>query len=1071
MPAFADCASSALLIEDQAEAPGPQAGAAPVPDLPAAVLASEGRDPGAPGATEFILIRSDRAATKSYRFDPGAGRPVKAAEPGLSSGMVYRASLSGTKPLAELERVLEALPSNVVLACGTMADRRDAAPLTTRDRLARTPGAITRTKGFATYPAGRPGLLMLDHDAKDLPDPVRTLLDAAGGFATVLAVVFPAFGRAGLLTRPSVSTGIRATATGAMTPGGGCHLYAVAEDGADLPAFVKRLHQHLVLNGLGWVFVSKAGHSDVRSLIDTDASGDPERLAFEADAILGAGLEHVAGARACHVERDGVPLDTASLPDLTPEELAQLAAIKAELLAAAEPEAAPLRAKAQQERADKLIAGGVALDKARARVEQAFDHQRLDPAETVHLDDGRTPTVADILRDPAAFDGATGADPLEPGYGGGRDKAIWLTRGLHVRCYSQAHGGQSFEAGWTARDLIEAWDARRDATELCGMWLRTILDDPDADQAALAAAGVPTWALLEFGLADLADLAGMVAREEWCELANLQTQLGGAFADALDASVAHGDVDRAAVAAGLARGAALLSAPTGAIPDGWADRLTRGKNGTVSPTLSNALAGLGMGCGLTGHLRLDQACGLPVLIGVPPGSAVWNALSLGRAPQLYRDPLTDWPVFAWSDTLLTTALVHLEGWGAGLPQRGQAEHAVARIAEEGAFSSVGRWLRGLSWDSVPRLDGWLARHAGADPSSGFNAVALSRWMIGGVARALFPDERGDAAQMDTALVLAGVQGAGKSQFFRELCPVQQWHTESSLGNLSGKDAPMQLAAHWIVDMAEGGSIKANSVEAFKQFMTTRFDSFRPPYGRNVVRLPRRNVFAMTINPDGAGFLRDGTGNRRFWVVEVAGIDLAQLRRDRDQLWAEAVARFDKGERWWLDKGDPQDATLMDEAAAAAEVHRIQTTIEEQLRRYVLEAPPFDPDCNTAWKPRPEPLTVMSAGPVVLREIGQGKALNSTYGAADFGRAATSMGWVPVRVKTRSGPVKRDQKVWVNSDGAAAWDADKRHAGPARRFSAWLEEEARGGRLGLRDGSGLDAEWFKANGVDLPDLGP
>ena len=315
-------------------------------------------------------------------------------------------------------------------------------------------------------------------------------------------------------------------------------------------------------------------------------------------------------------------------------------------------------------------------------------------------------------------------------------------------------------------------------------------------------------------------------------------------------------------------------------------------------------------------------------------------------------------------------------------------------------------------------------------------------------------ERGAPAQMDTALVLVGKQGAGKSRFFRELCPVPLWHTESSLGNLSGKDAPMQLAAHWIVDMAEGGSVKANSVEAFKQFMTATFDSFRPPYGRNVVRLPRRNVFAMTVNPDGAGFLRDGTGNRRFWVVEVEGLDIAQLRRDRDQLWAEAVRRFDKGERWWLDK---DDAALMAEAAASAEGHRIQTTIEEQLRRYVAEAPPFDPGSNAAWTTRRKPLTVMGAAPDVLREIGQDKALNSTYGAADFARAATSMGWTRGRVKARSGPVKRDQVVWVNPDGAAAW----------REFPAWLEEEARGGRLGLRDGSGLDAEWFKANGVDLP----
>ena len=490
-----------------------------------AVLAANGRDPDAPGAVPFVLIQSRQRATKSYRID--AGRIVSDGGPPLSRGTFHRAVLPGRSPLATLARVLDTLPPAFVLAAGDLVSERDTVSLTVRDRVADGKDAIARTKGWARYHAGRSGLLALDHDAGDLDAAFLARLAAAGGLAGVLATVAPEMARAGVLARPSGSSGIVDKRTGWVCPGGGVHLYLVAKDGGDVQAFAKRLHERLILAGWGWVLVAKNGYPLVRSLIDAVASGDPERLVFEADAALGPGLAYAPGARACRVERDGALLDTAALPALSPDERAELGRIEAKLKAEKEPTAAPIRAEAKQRRTDALIARGVPPGAARERVAQAFEHQRLDSAETVVLDDGRRPRVADILRDPDAYDGATGADPWEPAYGGGRNKARWHASWHRVWCFSHAHGEQRFEAGWSARDLIEAWEARRDPAELARMWPLARLDGTDAERAQLKAAGLPaSWAAAQFGVWDKAALDAL-----WRRLSRDETPTPAEYAD------------------------------------------------------------------------------------------------------------------------------------------------------------------------------------------------------------------------------------------------------------------------------------------------------------------------------------------------------------------------------------------------------------------------------------------------------------------------------------------------------------------------------------------------------------
>lgn len=159
------------------------------------------------------------------------------------------------------------------------------------------------------------------------------------------------------------------------------------------------------------------------------------------------------------------------------------------------------------------------------------------------------------------------------------------------------------------------------------------------------------------------------------------------------------------------------------------------------------------------------------------------------------------------------------------------------------------------------------------------------------------------------LVLEGRQGTGKSSALRILAS-EPWFGDA-LPDLGSKDANSYLQGVWLVEIAEMSATKRAEIEQVKAFITRQEDRFRPAYKRTEVTVARRCVFAGTTNRD--DYLRDETGNRRFWPVAVGKIDLSRLRQDRDQLWAEAVELFDRGEDWQLPSNLQADAIKAQEA--------------------------------------------------------------------------------------------------------------------------------------------------------------
>ena len=158
-------------------------------------------------------------------------------------------------------------------------------------------------------------------------------------------------------------------------------------------------------------------------------------------------------------------------------------------------------------------------------------------------------------------------------------------------------------------------------------------------------------------------------------------------------------------------------------------------------------------------------------------------------------------------------------------------------------------------------------------------------------------DKGYHFSVDHVLVLEGEQGVGKSSAFRVLAFDGDFFTDDLRG-LGDTECAPQLRAKWICELSELAAVTRKDLETVKSFVSRRVDNYRPSYGRSSMDFPRRVVFAASVNPiEGLGYLKDPTGDRRWWPVKVGEIDLATLREHRDQIWAEAVVLHKSGVAW------------------------------------------------------------------------------------------------------------------------------------------------------------------------------
>lgn len=214
------------------------------------------------------------------------------------------------------------------------------------------------------------------------------------------------------------------------------------------------------------------------------------------------------------------------------------------------------------------------------------------------------------------------------------------------------------------------------------------------------------------------------------------------------------------------------------------------------------------------------------------------------------------------------------------------------VGRAARFHPVREYLQPLVWDGVARLDTMWTVYYGT-PDTAYARGVARMWMISAVARVMRP-----GCQVDYMPVLEGLQRAGKSSSLRRLAG-SGLLLDSGLDLQNLKSAYEVILGKWIVELAELDACGKAAVSRIKAFLTSPADHFRASYDRVAETHLRQCVFIGTTNEE--RYLQDATGGGRFWPIRCQRIDRDALEQDRDQLWAEARFRFDRGEQWWPDE--------------------------------------------------------------------------------------------------------------------------------------------------------------------------
>lgn len=308
--------------------------------------------------------------------------------------------------------------------------------------------------------------------------------------------------------------------------------------------------------------------------------------------------------------------------------------------------------------------------------------------------------------------------------------------------------------------------------------------------------------------------------------------------------------------------------------DDWRKGLELDRQGKVKDTLDNLVLAIRHDEGLQSIAFNLHRDGIDAGEGLP-----WKQIKPG-----------------WNDSDFASLKVYLnKGYGVYAPTK--TKDALLAVASERAYHPVKEYLDALpEWDGVKRVDTLLADYLGAEDSAYTRAV-IRKTLAAAVARIYQP-----GTKFDSVLILNGPQGIGKSTLFARLAGA--WFSDSlTLTDMRDKSGPEKLQGYWILELGELAGMKKTDVETVKSFLSRVDDKYRASYGLNVESHPRQCVIVGSTNTE-SGFLRDITGNRRFWPVRVNGESVKKpwqiSGEDVLQVWAEAKAVYEGGERLYLE---------------------------------------------------------------------------------------------------------------------------------------------------------------------------
>ena len=225
---------------------------------------------------------------------------------------------------------------------------------------------------------------------------------------------------------------------------------------------------------------------------------------------------------------------------------------------------------------------------------------------------------------------------------------------------------------------------------------------------------------------------------------------------------------------------------------------------------------------------------------------------------------------------------------------GRALEQIYSIASSNPYCPVIKMIESKPWDGISRFEQFLSQIKTKHPKEA--RLYSRKWLVQAVGAVYVKDGLSAAG----ILVLTGPQNLGKTSLIRQLAStVPKGFLESAILDPSNKDSVMTTVSHWIVELGElDATFRKSDLAQLKAFITKNKDKLRKPYGISDSEFPRRTVMAGTVNDH--QFLRDTTGNRRFWVIEADDIQIDHSI-DIQQLWAEVKTWYDSGEKWYFDK--------------------------------------------------------------------------------------------------------------------------------------------------------------------------
>ena len=234
----------------------------------------------------------------------------------------------------------------------------------------------------------------------------------------------------------------------------------------------------------------------------------------------------------------------------------------------------------------------------------------------------------------------------------------------------------------------------------------------------------------------------------------------------------------------------------------------------------------------------------------------------------------------WTDTDDAGLRWYLES-NYGITSINKIIDGVNLIAEENAENKVATRLQSTQWDGEKRLETLFIDYLGCEDNV-YTREVSEKSLVAAVRRAIY-----GGIKWDNMPILIGPQGVGKSTFLKILG--MEWYNDS-LVNVEGKDACELIQGSWILEMGELSSLRKSEMNLVKNFLSRTDDVFRASYGRRAQKYPRRCAFFGTAND--TNFLRDETGNRRFWPIDCfihrpKKSIFDDLKDELEQIWAEA----------------------------------------------------------------------------------------------------------------------------------------------------------------------------------------